>query len=98
MLFDCIFLPRIKYILTCKSTLLEANSFLSYVTASTKRGGGYIDKSNSNGGDDLHKLKNTDLVLPSPRVIQLGYATFILVLFSTLSVHVSYVCERDRQL
>jgi hypothetical protein len=36
-------------------------------------------------------LKNPDLELPSARAIQLGYAIFILVLFSSLSFHVIYM-------
>jgi len=46
--------------------------------------------SSSNGGDDLQKLSNTDLMLPSPCTIQTVYAIFILVLFSSLSLPVSY--------
>ena len=71
--------------------MLDANSFPSYVTASTKGRGGYTDKPSSNGGDDFRKLKNTDLVLPSPCAIQTVYAVFILVLFSTLSLPVSHM-------
>jgi hypothetical protein len=36
-------------------------------------------------------VKNTDLVLPSPRAVQTVYAIFILIFFSSLSLPVSYM-------
>ena len=46
------------------------------------------------GATIYRRLRNTDLVLLSPRAIQPCYAIFILVLFSSLSLHVSFVTMR----
>ena len=37
------------------------------------------------------KVRNTDLALPSPCPTSTGYAVFIIVLFSALSLHVIYM-------
>jgi hypothetical protein len=36
------------------------------------------------GGHNLQNMRNTDVVLPSARAIEPGYATFILVLYSSI--------------
>jgi len=47
------------------------------------------------GATICRMLRNTDLVLPSPRaIIQTCYAIFILVCFSSFSLHVSYIAMR----
>jgi hypothetical protein len=43
------------------------------------------------GATSCRGLRNTDLVLPSARAIQPGYAIFILVSFSSLSLPVIYI-------
>jgi len=55
------------------------------------KGSGQTDMSSSNGATVYRRLKNTDLVLPSPHANQPGYAIFILVSFSSLSLPVSYI-------
>ena len=53
--------------------------------------GGQTDVRSSKEGHDLQKLRNTDPVLPSACAIPTDYAIFILVLFSSLFLPVSYV-------
>ena len=59
--------------------------------------GGYTDKSSSNGVHDLQKLRNTDLMLPSPSAIQTVYAIFILLSFSSLALQFSYMSVSARE-
>jgi hypothetical protein len=44
-----------------------------------------------NGGPRCTELRNTDPVLQSARAIPTGYVIFIIVLFSSLSLPVSYI-------